>query len=62
MGGYRRTHPEVTGQTCDKLGEWFAAGKLHAKTGHSFPLEQAADALTMLTTRQATGKVVITVR
>ncbi len=62
VGGYRRTHPEVTGQTFTKLGEWFAAGKLHPKVGHSFPLERAAEALTMLTTRQATGKVVITVR
>jgi NADPH2:quinone reductase len=62
VGGYRRTHPEVTGQTFLRLAELYAAGRLHPLTGHIYPLAQAADALTMLTTRQATGKVVLQVR
>lgn len=62
VGGYRRTHPEVTGQTFAHLAAWYAAGRLHPTTGHTYPLERAAEALRLLTSRQATGKVILQVR
>ena len=45
----------------DKLGRWFAEGKLKPHVSATFPLERAADALTLMAERKVKGKVVLTV-
>ncbi|MEX2616418.1 MAG: NADPH:quinone oxidoreductase family protein [Alphaproteobacteria bacterium] len=62
VGGYRRSRPDLTRQTLSRLSEWFAAGKLRPLVGQTFPLERTAEALNMLLTRRATGKVVVITR
>jgi NADPH2:quinone reductase len=44
-----------------RLGDWFAQGKLKPHISASFPLDRAADALTLMASRKVTGKVVLTV-
>jgi NADPH2:quinone reductase len=43
-----------------QLGRWFADGRIRPHISATFPLERAADALTMMANRQVTGKVVLT--
>jgi NADPH:quinone reductase len=45
----------------DKLGRWFAEGRLRPHVSATFPLERAADALAMMAGRNVKGKVVLTV-
>jgi NADPH2:quinone reductase len=59
VGGYRRSDPAITGRVLAELGQRYAAGELHPRVAHTFPLSETADALNMLTGRTATGKVVI---
>jgi NADPH2:quinone reductase len=42
-----------------RLGGWFTEGRLKPHISGTFPLERAADALTMMANRQVKGKVVI---
>jgi NADPH2:quinone reductase len=44
-----------------RLGGWYAEGKLKPHISATFPLERAADALTLMAQRKVTGKVVLTV-
>ena len=44
-----------------RLGRWYAEGKLKPHISATFPLERAADALTLMASRKVTGKVVLTV-
>ena len=62
VGGYRRSRPDLTRLTLARLSEWYAAGRLHPLVGQTFPMERTAEALNMLLTRRATGKVVIMTR
>lgn len=59
VGGYRRSDPAITGRVFAQLAQRYTAGELHPRVAHTFSLAQAADALMLLTGRQATGKVVI---
>jgi NADPH2:quinone reductase len=44
-----------------RLGRWYAEGKLKPHVSETFPLERAADALTLMAERKVTGKIVLTV-
>src|SRR3954467_4101107 len=44
-----------------RLDRWYADGKLKPHISATFPLERAADALTLMASRKVTGKVVLTV-
>ncbi len=55
------THPDRTAKIGAALDELIAAGTVAPLVGARFPLEQAADALELLDTRGATGKVVLDV-
>jgi len=57
---YFRWHaPEKLGQSVDELLGWYGAGKLRPCITHRVPLERSAEAIRLLTTRQAHGKVVV---
>jgi NADPH2:quinone reductase len=59
-GGYLRREPAtVRASTAEALG-WYEEGALDPRPSNTFPLEQASDALEAQTTRQTTGKVVLT--
>jgi NADPH2:quinone reductase len=60
-GEFTRREPERFLAAMDKLGRWFAEGKLKPHVSGTFPLEHAADALTLMADRKVKGKVVLTV-
>jgi NADPH2:quinone reductase len=61
-GAYALTRPEVNGQIGAALDGLIAAGFVRPLVGQRFPLEQASQALAVIDSRQATGKVVLDVR
>ncbi len=60
-GEFTRREPERFLAAMDKLGRWFAEGKLRPHVSKTLPLERAADALAMMAGRNVKGKVVLTV-
>ena len=60
-GGYARIKPSVLTDSFRELISWYVEGKLKPHVSHILPLEQTNDALDLLRTRKATGKVVIEV-
>jgi NADPH2:quinone reductase len=60
-GEFTRREPQRFLAAMDKLGRWFAEGKLKPHVSGTFPLERAADALAMMAGRNVKGKVVLTV-
>jgi len=61
-GGYARVNPKVLTDSFEQLFAWYAEGKLKPHVSHIVPLEQANEALDLLRTRKATGKVVVRVK
>ncbi len=61
-GAYRRLDPEGLRRTYTQLLEWWGQGRLSPHVSHILPLEQAAQAIGLLKSRAATGKVVLRVR
>jgi NADPH2:quinone reductase len=60
-GAYRQHDPALIRESFATLGGWFADGTLKKPhVSHRLPLERAVDALTLLTARRSTGKVVLT--
>lgn len=59
-GAYWRFRPEVLAASFRTLIGWFEAGRIRPHISHVLPLEQANEALALLETRRATGKVVVT--
>jgi NADPH2:quinone reductase len=60
-GEWTRREPENFTEAMARLGAWYAEGKLKPHISATFPLERAADALTLMANRQVKGKVVLTV-
>jgi NADPH:quinone reductase len=60
-GDFTRREPQRFADAMQRLGRWYAEGKLKPHVSATFPLERAADALTMMANRQVIGKVVLTV-
>jgi NADPH:quinone reductase len=60
-GEFTRREPQRFVQAMEKLGRWFGEGKLKPHISATFPLERAADALTLMAERKVKGKVVLTV-
>lgn len=58
-GGYLAFRPEVLTGSLATLLDWYAAGGLRPHVSHRLPLDRAAEALDLLRTRVATGKVVV---
>ena len=59
-GGYAKLDPTVLTESFRVLFDWYGAGKLKPHVSHTLPLEEANEALDLLRTRKATGKVVVT--
>jgi NADPH2:quinone reductase len=60
-GEFTRREPQHFADSMARLGGWYAEGKLKPHISSTFPLERAADALTLMANRQVKGKVVLTV-
>jgi NADPH2:quinone reductase len=60
-GGWLRLHPAALRESCTSLFGWHAAGRLRPHVSHVLPLDRANEALDLLRTRAATGKVVVTI-
>ena len=60
-GDFTRREPQRFAEAMRRLGQWYAEGKLKPHVSETFPLERAADALTLMANRQVIGKVVLTV-
>jgi NADPH2:quinone reductase len=59
-GGYLGFNPQALTGSLGTLLEWHAEGRLRPHVSHTLPLERADEALELLRTRSATGKVVVT--
>ncbi len=59
-GGYSRFNPAALTESLATLVGWHAEGRLRPPVNHILPLERAQDALDLLRSRTATGKVVVT--
>lgn len=60
-GAYRKLNPVLLRDSLAECVQWWADGKLCPHVSQTLKLEQAADALDLLKSRVATGKVVLTV-
>jgi NADPH:quinone reductase len=60
-GDFTRREPQRFAEAMQRLGHWYAEGTLNPHVSERFPLERAADALTLMANRQVIGKVVLTV-
>jgi NADPH2:quinone reductase len=59
-GDWARREPAHFAEAMARLDAWYAEGKLKPHISATFPLERAADALTLMASRKVTGKVVLT--
>jgi len=60
-GDFTRREPQAFAASARQLARWFQEGKLKPHVSATFPLARAADAMKLLASRQAKGKVVVTV-
>jgi NADPH2:quinone reductase len=59
-GGLMRREPERYASGVSQLCQWYREGRLKPHIDRTFPLARAADALTLMATRNVKGKVVLT--
>lgn len=59
-GGYLKLDPDLLRTSMAELFGWFAAGGLRPHVSAVYPLERATEALDLLRSRRATGKIVVT--
>ena len=59
-GAYRGFAPDVLRNSLAELMRWHGEGRLRSHVSHVLPLDRAAEALELLRSRRATGKVVVT--
>jgi NADPH2:quinone reductase len=59
-GGFMRREPTRYASGVSQLCQWYREGRLTPHIDRTFPLERAADALTLMATRNVKGKVVLT--
>ena len=59
-GAYAKFRPEVLSDSLRQLFQWYEEGRLTPHISHRLPLAEANEALRLLRSREATGKVVIT--
>jgi NADPH2:quinone reductase len=60
-GAHRTQAPESMARSFAQLLDWLAAGKIHPHVSRTYPLAEAAAALTALRARESTGKLVLTI-
>src|SRR3954470_2565120 len=59
-GDFARREPQRFRASVEQLGRWYREGKLRPHVSQTLPLAQAADAIRLLASRQAKGKIVLT--
>ena len=59
-GAFTKREPEQHGQQMDELFDYYQQGKIRPRISLSMPLADAAEALRLIETRQAKGKIVLT--
>src|SRR3989440_187425 len=59
-GDFTRREPRAFADTIAQLGRWYSEGKLRPHVSQTLPLERAAEAIKLLASRQAKGKIVLT--
>jgi NADPH:quinone reductase len=59
-GAYRKINPLLVRQSMSEALDMWGQGKLHPHVSRTLPLAQAAEALALLKSRAATGKLVLT--
>jgi NADPH2:quinone reductase len=59
-GDFARREPQRFAESVAQLGRWYREGKLRPHVSQTLPLAQAADAIKLLASRQAKGKIVLT--
>ena len=60
LGAYLTFAPEALRQSLAELIAWHEEGRIRPHVSHTFPLGRAPDALDLLESRKATGKIVVT--
>jgi NADPH2:quinone reductase len=60
-GDFTRREPKLFAESAGQLARWYREGKLKPHVSATFPLAQAADAMNLLASRKAKGKVVVTI-
>ena len=58
-GDFTRREPQAFVESAHQLVRWFEQGRLKPHVSATFPLEKAAEAMNLLASRKAKGKVVI---
>lgn len=58
-GGYLKFAPEILRESLATLLDWYADGAIRPHISHRLPLERADEALELLRSRRATGKIVV---
>jgi len=59
-GPYEEKRPKVTTQAYATLMKWLAEGQIRPFVSKTYPLEEAVSAITSVTDRSSTGKLVVT--
>jgi len=59
-GDFARREPKAFAESVRQLGRWYAEGKLKPHVSQTLPFERAAEAIQLLASRKAKGKVVLT--
>src|SRR5438067_2956841 len=59
-GDFARREPQRFRASVEQLGRWYREGKLRPHVSQSLPLAKAAEAINLLASRQAKGKIVLT--
>ena len=60
-GDFTRREPQVFAESARQLARWYREGRLKPHVSARYPLEKAAEAMNLLASRKAKGKVVITI-
>jgi NADPH2:quinone reductase len=60
-GDFTRREPQAFAESARQLARWYREGRLKPHVSARFPLEKAADAMNLLASRKAKGKVVVTI-
>ncbi len=58
-GDFTRREPKAFAESARQLSQWYAEGRLKPHVSATFPLERTAEAMNLLASRKAKGKVVI---
>ena len=59
-GDFAKREPRAFADSLRQLAAWFAEGRLRPHVSQTLPLEKAAEAIKLLASRQAKGKIVLT--